>query len=227
MIFEGENPPAGAILDFWAARGGETASFTVLNSAGTQVASMEHETVRGMNRVVWDLRHSRPGGEPGGGGGGGGFGGFGGGSRGPLVIPGSYTVRLNAAGTSSEQTVVVLEDPRLEHSVGVRAAWTATLLEVWDAVGEAQTLNRAVGEQADRLDAATDVLSVNDALEAELRDMRRQTQELNSRMGRLYGSLGSWVGPLAADQAAQRDFLTGMLRTLESDWADLLGRLPG
>ena len=57
--------------------------------------------------------------------------------------------------------------------------------------------------------------------------MARETQELNSRWSRLYGSTQGWVGPLAADQASQRDFLTGMLATLSTEWGELEGRLPG
>ena len=90
-----------------------------------------------------------------------------------------------------------------------------------------QRLSREVRAQADRLDEGTDPLELDDALESELRDMSRQTQELNSRVSRVYGSLQGWVGPLAADQIAQRTFIAGMLESLDSDWGQLRVRLPG
>ena len=77
---------------------------------------------------------------------------------------------------------------------------------------------------ADRLDADLDV---NDALEDRLRDMERTTGELSSRLNRLYGSIQGWVGPLAADQEAQRLFLTDKLEELSDRWAELQGDVSG
>ena len=213
MIFEGENPPAGAILDFWAAGSGE-ADFTVMDASGTTVAMMSVDAERGMNRAIWDLRHSRVDGETGGG-------------RGPLVLPGRYTVRMSLAGRTQEQPVVVLEDPRLEHTAAVRRAWTAVRLELWGESQRAQELSGEVRRMAARLDADTDVLSVNDETESKLRDLARETGELASRWGRLYGSTGGWVGPLSSDEASQRRFLADMLRTLTTEWTDFSARLPG
>jgi len=78
-----------------------------------------------------------------------------------------------------------------------------------------------------RLDADTDRLNVSDALEDRLRDMERTTSELSNRVSRLYGSIQGWVGPLAADQEAQRVFLTDKLDELSERWEELRGELPG
>jgi len=216
MIFEGENPPRGAILDFWAGRGMSSAEFSVANAAGQTVASFEVDEVsEGMNRTIWNLRHSE-------------VDGFGDpNSNGPWVVPGTYTVTMTAAGGSWSQSVEVREDPRLEHDAATRRAWTETLATIWDASGDVRALRAEVDAYADRLDADEDPLSVDAGLERDLRDMARQAQELSSRMSRLYGSGQSWVGPLSADQTSQQDFLTEMLATLISEWAALEGRLPG
>lgn len=216
MIFEGENPPEGAILDFWAGRGMSSADFTVRNSAGSEVASFTVDEVsEGMNRTTWNLRHSA-------------VDGFGDpNSPGPLVVPGTYTVTMTAAGGSWAQTVEVREDPRLEHDDATRQAWTETLATIWDASGDARALRREVDAYADRLDADTDRLSVDAGLERDLRSMAREAQELSGRMSRLYGSAQGWVGPLSADQASQQAFLTDMLATLTAQWGALEARLPG
>lgn len=221
MIFEGDNPPEGAIIDFWSAGEGEMAQIMVLSDQRIQVASMEIETQRGMNRAIWDLRHAREGGAPARGGA------FGGGGRGPLVIPGVYTVRLSVDNVVTEQTVEVREDPRLEHDAVVRAEWTETLLGMWGTVAAAQRLSRGIAGEVDRLDADENPLDISDALEDRLRDMQRSAQELSSRLNRLYGSAQGWVGPLAADQEAQRVFLNDKLDELSARWNTLQGELPG
>ena len=70
-------------------------------------------------------------------------------------------------------------------------------------------------------------LDVSDALEDRLRELERSTGELSSRLNRLYGSIQGWVGPLAADQEAQRLFLTDKLEELSDRWAELQGDVPG
>jgi photosystem II stability/assembly factor-like uncharacterized protein len=214
MIFEGDNPPAGAILDFWAGRSGTAAEFSIFNGAGTQVAAVSAVGERGMNRVVWDLRHSWTDGRDGG-------------SRGPLVVPGAYTVRMTVGGNTQEQTFDVLEDPRTDYDPQMRRAWTETLLTMWSAGAEAQQLSRTVREASARLDSDENPLVLNSDREFALRDLDRETRELNSRWGGLYRSAQSWVGPLAADQASQREFLTEMLGTLRAEWNALSSELPG
>ena len=135
-----------------------------------------------------------------------------------------YTIRLTIGDVVSEQTVEIREDPRHDFDPTMRAEWTETLLGVWGTVGAAESLSREVRAMADRLDADLDV---NDALEDRLRDMERTTGELSSRLNRLYGSIQGWVGPLAADQEAQRLFLTDKLEELSDRWAELQGDVSG
>jgi photosystem II stability/assembly factor-like uncharacterized protein len=215
MIFEGENPPAGAILDFWAGTGTSSADFTISNAAGQPVATLAAEDAApGMNRLIWDLRHTV-------------IDGFGDpGSNGPFVVPGTYTVRMDAGGVSMTQMVEVREDPRLEHDPAIRRAWTETLAEIWNASGEARALRDDVRAWVERVDAEENPVSLVSAQEEELRDLERETQELGSRLSRLYGAVQGWVGPLSADQASQQAFLTEMLGTLSGEWSELEAGLP-
>jgi len=65
-------------------------------------------TEAGMHRWLWDLRPTPPplSPRPAGGGGGGGRGGA------PMVLPGTYTVKLSVGGKSYAQPFVVKMDPR-------------------------------------------------------------------------------------------------------------------
>ena len=209
VYYRGENPPVGAILDYWLGEEAEsgTVAIVVEDGDGGRVATVEGTTRQGMNRVVWDLRHQvgdgSDGGDPGP---------FQRPSRGPLVVPGTYTVRLQAAGTESVREVAVREDPRVNASPGVRAAWTATLLELADARG------RAEAELAGIANALEGVAEDDTGPRAtKLRDLQREFGELMSRIGRLAGEVEGVVAPLTQDQRSRRDFYMEMLDVLTGE----------
>ncbi|MGD8321830.1 MAG: glycosyl hydrolase, partial [Gemmatimonadota bacterium] len=58
MIFEGENPPAAAILDYWVRDAGTDVSLDVFDVEGNPVASVRAPHERGVNRALWNLRYS-------------------------------------------------------------------------------------------------------------------------------------------------------------------------
>jgi hypothetical protein len=142
-------------------------------------------------------------------------------------VPGLYTVRLTAGGVVSEQVVRVKEDPRIDVDPLVRRRWTERLLALGDLASQAQSLARDVSRAAQRLDDEGNPLRVDADLEAKLRDLERETQELASRLSRLRGAAEGWVAPLSADQQSQRTFLTRMLATLTEEWRAVEARLPG
>ncbi len=216
MFFSGENPPDGAIIDYWlgAARDSGALSITVHDAAGNQVAAVEPTRQAGMNRVIWDLRHPRLAARPG--------------SRarppsGPYVVPGRYTVRLTVDGRSEEQPVEVREDPRLNVPPDVRAAWTAVLLEIADAQRRATELVTRWQPTAARLRPnATNALV--GAQREQARQLNAQIEELLSRLGRLYEDVASWTGPVTGDQRTQFDYLNGKLTELGQAAARIGGR---
>ena len=91
----------------------------------------------GMQRFTWDMRHVGPwtAAAPQGGGGG------------PMVPPGSYTVRLTAGGQPQSKTFELKVDPRVTKD-GVTQAdleeQTAFLLRVRDAISDARRLQQSV-----------------------------------------------------------------------------------
>jgi photosystem II stability/assembly factor-like uncharacterized protein len=123
------NPPAGAWINVYlksAPKG--PVVITVADKAGRTVRTLRAAGAAGMNRYVWNLRHDPPGapaagpaGRGGGPGPGGaappagmGAGGRGGGTQGPLVLPGDYTVNVEAAGRTMTGTVSVAPDPAMQ-----------------------------------------------------------------------------------------------------------------
>ena len=200
MFFRGENPPDGAIVDYWlgAARDSGAVAITVHDAGGRQIASVTPTRQAGINRVIWDLRHARLAARPG--------------SRarppaGPYVVPGRYTVRLTVDGRHYERSVEVREDPRVRLPATVRAEWTAALLRIADAYRRAAELVVRFQPTAARLRPnATNQLA--GAPRDEAARLNQQLEEVLSRLGRLYGDVQSWTGPMTADQRAQFDYLT-------------------
>ena len=165
----GENPPTGAVLDYWLGDGASgPVTLSVRDAAGHVVRRFSSddppETIPaefryfeagwvgkpervvatpGMHRLVWDLRLPRPKAlsyeysisaiwqvgaplEP----------------RGPLVLPGRYTVTLNAGGKDYSAPLVLKLDPRVHVSQAALAAQLA-FLETMDS-----TLDAAVAAHA-------------------------------------------------------------------------------
>ena len=223
VFYRGENPPNGAILDYWLGEEAEPGAVSVVieDGIGGRVATVEGTGRAGMNRVVWDLRHQV--GDEAGRGGGGGRGGPGGGGRGPLVVPGNYTARLQVEGAGQvavaqlAQRFVVHEDPRLNVTPATRATWTATLLQL------AETRARAQRQQA-RVEEALAAVAEDDTSPrtTKLRDLEREFGEMVTRIGRLAGDIEGVVAPLTQDQRSRRVFYTNMLEVLVREMEEVL-----
>jgi hypothetical protein len=118
---QGANPPYGASLHFWLKTDSkDSVTFTIANASGTVVRTMRAPGKAGMNRVYWDLQNDQ--------------------TKAPmlrtvspyspdvkypaegkaapgvprlsaLVVPGTYTVTLDAAGQKQSQPLLVKRDP--------------------------------------------------------------------------------------------------------------------
>jgi hypothetical protein len=154
---------------------------------------------RGVNRVIWNLRETDL---PirGGGGGDDDDGAPRGGMPGPLVAPGTYVIRLVAGGRTLEQKVDVREDPRIDIPPAERKQWT-------DAVQQAAALARTFGPVNDRIQKLP-------GAGAEVTDLKRQSRELTSRIGTLYGALGRWTGAPTKDQLSRLAYYQTMAKQL-------------
>ncbi|MCU0646592.1 MAG: hypothetical protein MUF00_01240 [Gemmatimonadaceae bacterium] len=188
LYFRGQNPPNGALIDYWLGTAGGTVTVTVHDATGAEVATVPATANAGLNRVVWNLRTAalppaRGGGDD-----------DDEGPRGPTpgrwVAPGRYTVRLTAGGLTREQTVTVRDDARLTISAADRRAWERGVDEIAALYRQAALL---VSKAASR--PATD-------------ELRLTVGELQDRIGTLYGNANRVTQPLTADQRAQLAYFT-------------------
>jgi hypothetical protein len=173
----GENPPDGAIMDYNLSANAQEVTLEVLGRDGKvlrRYSSKDPVTptpeqmktnlippywpqvhgpmpvTAGMHRWFWDLRSTTPTAthyeypisavpyrtplEP----------------QGPLVLPGSYTVRLTVDGHSESQTLMVKMDPRVQTAPSdLEALHTAqlTMADTLDEVAKADLAAHAVAEQ--------------------------------------------------------------------------------
>ncbi len=203
MVFRGENPPAGAVIDYWLDGPFADVTLSVVDSAGETVRLLPATATRGVHRVAWNLRHAdvtAPGAAAAGGRGRGGRGGGGGGRLpGRLVEPGTYTVRLRAGGRTSEKPLTVREDPRIDVSAADRRAWDGTLRDI------AEVWTRATVVSA-RLQAAAGASAEN----------RRLAAAAVEQLGGLYGAVSDFTGRPTSDQLAQVAHLREVVARLES-----------
>ncbi|MBO0722226.1 MAG: hypothetical protein J2P41_15480, partial [Blastocatellia bacterium] len=121
--FAGPNPPYGALINYFLKDKIDakvTAKIQIIDPSGKVIRELaDIPKEKGFNRVAWDLSYegpkmrrrlpprqgqeqeqeTRP---------------FGGGSRGPAVMPGTYTVRLIIQDKSQEKKVIVGVDPTIQ-----------------------------------------------------------------------------------------------------------------
>jgi hypothetical protein len=210
MVFRGENPPAGAIIDYWLGQSEEEVSLTVFDGNGVVVQELEPTQERGINRATWNLRHARlpdpAGAEP---------------NRdgrpqrgpeGPWVAPGTYTIQFSLGDKTLEQSVDVLEDPRVKVSAEERQAWTETLHQIGDMYVSANALaEKVLGVEKELGEIEDSPQDVQDEAAA----LHKLTFELRRRIVMLYRDMEGWTGPPTEEQRAQLDYLTKAAAEIE------------
>lgn len=131
--YRAPNPPYGALINYYLrAKPDRAVTVTITDERGAVVRTLTDSALAGVNRVVWDLRYEGP--ERAGEGGAGGFG-FGAG-RGPLVVPGTYTVTLAVGDRRLTAPVVVEADPAVDIPPSHYVAQRDAALEVRNLVSE-------------------------------------------------------------------------------------------
>jgi photosystem II stability/assembly factor-like uncharacterized protein len=149
----GANPPAGAVIHFYLkSKPQGDVTLEVLDSAGKSVKkfSTADKTAgasggdgdegprapaprltadAGLNRFVWDLRHEDATGFPG-------MILWAGNLRGPRVVPGTYQLRLTAAGKTVTRPLEVKKDPRIETTPEEFAKQLALSIQIRDKLTE-------------------------------------------------------------------------------------------
>ncbi len=152
--FAGDNPPKGAIIDFYqTAPAKNPPTLEILDSTGRvirtvsgthKVKGKEEPYVSnkaGINRYVWDFSEDAP------------VKWYGaakedyqGPKSGPVVVPGTYTARLTIAGKTLQQSFTVAADPR--------DSWTAQQYRAaYDYARKYATIYSKIDEALNNLDA--------------------------------------------------------------------------
>ncbi len=212
-------PSANGDMPRAASAAHEAASITILASDGTVIRELEGDGHRGLNEVIWDLRHEPPTPAPQGGG----FR-FRGGGGAPKVLPGTYTARLEAAGQTLETSVTVKLDPRVDTSRSDMMARQEALMSAYDLSKPVNEGLRAAGrvrEQLSSIEGQLEDHDVAESLTAEVEAIGEELDEVNDELNRarqgsgVSGALGSYYTAPTAD----------MLWQLERGWDALPGAI--
>ena len=129
--------------------------------------SPHDESEAGLNRFIWDLRHEDATGFPG-------LIMWAANLRGPRVVPGSYQVKLTAAGKTLQQTFAVKKDPRIETTPEDFAKQISLHAFVFDVLhlDGVDLLDAPTTERLAALDVGGRVADDDDVVTAELVAMR-------------------------------------------------------
>ncbi len=217
MTFRGENPPAGAIIDYHlrAPTTHSGISLTIHDARGREVNRVEPDTTAGLNRVTWNLRYAdvvspssdEDDDE-----------GFGPPRRlpGPWVLPGRYLVRLTAGETVMEQSVEVKPDPRHDWPHAEIVAWHDTMVAVAQLIRPFSPMVDSVRQAKEELDSLPEVQQARHRQTMHLADsIVPLLTELRSRLFRLYFEMDEWTGPPTSDQYAQLAYYREWVARLE------------
>jgi hypothetical protein len=169
--FAGPNPPFGAPITYYLKDRG-TAKIEVLDTAGKLVRDLGNLPLdAGLNRVVWDLRYTGPkprraaaegeSGDPE-------TGGRGFPARGPLVLPGKYTVRLTAAGTTQTRELEVKLDPTIPVTPDALRTQLDINLKLRDMQSAVNDALRGIDTYKSQLDTATQTTRALDPAQAKI-----------------------------------------------------------
>ncbi|MGW8266082.1 MAG: VPS10 domain-containing protein, partial [Longimicrobiales bacterium] len=241
-----QNPPRGAILDYWIGEAAVGLPFRldVSDPRGDVVRVVAEGTAeRGAHRVIWDLRHEAPlapNGRPSTR------------ARGRFVLPGSYQVRLEVGDREYTRALFVRMDPGLAVDEETRKDLDRTLALQADLVGAAAVVGPVIDTVAAHAEVVLDALSghpdaprqVAGNARAVLTEVQRlravlsgpggggiAQQEtvlpLGTLVGRLYSTTEAWTGSPTEDQRRLTRQAHGDMAKLITELRDLIdNQLP-
>jgi photosystem II stability/assembly factor-like uncharacterized protein len=197
QLFAGPNPPYGALIDFYLKAKpakDEKVKVTVLDVAGKTVREIsDTKAEAGINRIDWDLRVNPPvkptaeqlAAQA--------QGFFFGGPRGPMVEPGSYTVKVSLGQDTQTQIVKVEEDPRIRIAAAARAERHDALMRLYDLYKTADQGEKTIEGLKKSLDEAMAAWKKPGA--PEIPDaIHKQAEALSKKVNDLHGKFVSERG---------------------------------
>ena len=202
MIFRGQNPPPGAIIDYYLrdAVSEDAIALTVHDVSGRLRRTLRPTRHAGVQRVVWDLREdalttptdtTRRG------------------VPGPWVLPGRYTVRLQVGPRRLERIVTVRDDPRVRITAAERGDWMTAMR----AIAALVKTHEATWTVLHAPKSSADSLAPDSSAKAAV----ARADEVRNRLLTLYTDVSGWPGRPTADQRAQMRYLAGWTHRIKLD----------
>jgi photosystem II stability/assembly factor-like uncharacterized protein len=212
---EGQNPPRGAIIQYYLKKKPkDELTLDILDSHGEKLATLSSKAEGatagpddfgggratkltkeiGINRVAWDLTYAGPTTIPGA------LGWPPPPSEGPLVLPGSYTLKLTADGNTFTQPLVVRPDPRvrisqtdLDEQLKVALALRADITHLSQMVKQIHAIKQQVNAKKEQWKDNPGA-----------KELVKKSQELTDKLDAVEGKLHNPKAKIFYDLLAQR-----------------------
>ena len=195
LLEAGENPPTGVMVHYLISNDdAESVKVTILDAAGEVVREYTSEdeegpvvgTASGLNRFIWDMRYPSATSLPGTAVALSAY--WGGSTIGPLAVPGSYSVRVDVGGQTSEKPFEIVADPRLSESADDLKAQFDLLIAIRDKLTEVHEAVARSREMRAQVALWRDRLSDDDGNEAVVGIANELIEELEGTEGKLVES---------------------------------------
>jgi hypothetical protein len=232
-IFTGANPPDGAVITYYQRTRHlfGRIKLEILDSAGKLIDTIPASKRRGINRVVWSMevppprtpRAAQVAFSA---------------TRGPRVVPGTYTIRLTKGKQSYESKLEIGLDPRAKYTMADRKAQFDAAMRVHKIFGEMTDLAEKISGLRQKAMAAASKLPENDPMRADLQTFSNQADDIRKNIvatkeggaitgekrlreytDDVYGAILSYEGRPAAYQLERIDVLQRELKDVETEFA--------
>jgi len=230
----GENPPSGAVIDFYLKNkpdSSATVQLDFMDRQGNRIKSFKTsatekeleddlslgklEVKKGLNRFAWNLRYPDAKGFPG-------LIMWGGSLRGPVAVPGNYKVRLTVDSTSVEKPFNILPNPNFSATENDYQLQFNFLQEVRNKLTEAhqcildiRELRKQLSTLKARLDTATnaDIVKLAENISKKISTIEKALYQTNNKSQqdplnfpiRLNNKLAALAGVVAASDFRPTD----------------------
>src|SRR5437868_3459660 len=235
-VFVGDNPPDAAVITYYqkARHLFGKLKLEVLDSSGQVVDELPASKRPGMNRVTWSMREKPPRVPPA-------AQVASAGTRGPRMLPGTYTVRLTKAGKVSETKLTIGLDRRAKFSEADRKAQFEAAMRVHALFGEESALMDRIVSVRKVLAQSGEALPEGDPLRKNISNFDRKVdgvrkkivatteggaitgeERLREHTDQLYGAILSYEGKPGGYQIAYIDALKRELGDVTKEFDQLL-----
>jgi photosystem II stability/assembly factor-like uncharacterized protein len=217
--FVGPNPPGDAVITYYQKKRHIFGDLTieVLDQGGRKVGTVPSSKRRGLNRVTWSMRLKPPKVPPAA------SVAFGA-AFGPRLLPGTYTVRMSKDKDVYTTQLVLVPDPRTNHTPADRQAQFDLAMRVYNLLGDmtfvVERMNGvrlALDDRAGKLPAGDALATRLGAASAAVDELRRKIvatkeggmitgeERLRENLADLYGNVVFYDGRPSATQVERAD----------------------